>query len=81
MGKTPDYTRKAIDKYNLKFDKITIRLPAGMREKITAFTGLSANAYINNLVAADLARLEAAAAGGPEDPEEGLPDWVIEYTK
>lgn len=81
MGKVPDYTKKAIEKYHSKFDRFTVSLPAGMREKITALTGLSANAYINSLVAADLARLEAAAAGGPEDPEEGLPDWVIEYTK
>ena len=36
--KTPEYIRKAVKKYNQKFDKIMVRLPAGyadiIREKI-----------------------------------------------
>ena len=34
--KTPDYTRRAIDKYNEKFDMFTVKCPAGTKERMTA---------------------------------------------
>ena len=52
--KTPEYIRKAVKRYNEKFDKILVRLPAGYADLIRKNTGLSCNAYINGLVYADL---------------------------
>lgn len=34
--KTPDYTRRAIDKYREKFDYITIKAPKGTKERLEA---------------------------------------------
>ena len=34
--KTPDYTRRAIDKYNAQFDIVSVKLPAGTKERMTA---------------------------------------------
>ena len=44
-----------------KWDSISCRLPKGTKKRITDL-GLSVNGYINELVLADLARLEASAA-------------------
>ena len=55
-GKTPDYTRKAIDKYNNKFDRMTVNLQKGYKQLINNNIGLSCNAYINMLVKEDLTR-------------------------
>ena len=65
MTITPEYTKKAINKYNAKFDRVAVNLPKGAKDKIKQLTGLSCNAYINNLVKADLERLEAAAVVVP----------------
>lgn len=40
------------------FDRVSITLPSGTKDKIKPLTGLSINAYINNLVMADLEKLE-----------------------
>ena len=53
MGKVPEYTNKAIEKYHAKFDRIAASLPKGAKEIIKNEIGLSANAYINNLVQQD----------------------------
>ena len=58
MGVTPEYTKKAINKYNSKFDRIAVNLPIGTKERIKELTGKSCNAYISDLVLADLERLE-----------------------
>lgn len=58
MGVTPEYTKKAINKYNSKFDRIAVNLPIGTKERIKELTGKSCNAYISELVLADLERLE-----------------------
>lgn len=63
--KTPEYIRKAIKRYNDKFDKIMVRLPAGYADIIRKNTGLSCNAYINRLVSDDLME-----RGFLEDPAE-----------
>ena len=47
--KTPEYTRKAIEKYHAKFDRILVSLPQGSKERIKAETGLSCNAFFNRL--------------------------------
>ena len=58
MGVTPEYTKKAINKYNSKFDRIAVNLPIGTKERIKELTGKSCNAYISELVLAELERLE-----------------------
>lgn len=58
MGVTPEYTKKAINKYNSKFDRIAVNLPIGTKERIKELTGKSCNAYISDLVLADLERLD-----------------------
>lgn len=47
--KTPEYTRKAIEKYQSKFDTFSIRLEQGSKEWIKNNTGLSCNAFFNKL--------------------------------
>lgn len=52
-NKTPDYTRRAIEKYNEKFYKVLVRVPIEYQDKIKSI-GLSGNAYINDLIKDDL---------------------------
>ena len=59
MAKTPEYTKKAIQNYNNKFDRIAVNLPKGTKEKIKALTGKSCNAYVSELVVKDLDSLES----------------------
>ena len=58
MNKTPDYNLKAVHNYNSKFDRVAVNLPKGTKEKIKELTGKSCNAYISELVLADIERLE-----------------------
>lgn len=58
MGKTPEYTKKAINKYNAKFDRIAVNLPQGTKDKIKALTGKSCNAFISDLVLKELEKIE-----------------------
>lgn len=54
MGKVPEYTKRAVKKYDSKFDKVLVRLPYGTAEIIRSEIGISCNAYINQLVMKDL---------------------------
>ena len=65
MGVTPEYTKKAINKYNSKFDRIAVNLPIGTKERIKELTGKSCNAYISELVLAELDRLERSKSSEP----------------
>lgn len=65
MGVTPEYTKKAINKYNSKFDRIAVNLPIGTKERIKELTGKSCNAYISELVLAELERLENGKTSEP----------------
>ena len=65
MGVTPEYTKKAINKYNSKFDRIAVNLPIGTKERIKEITGKSCNAYISELVLAELERLERDKSSEP----------------
>lgn len=65
MGVTPEYTKKAINKYNSKFDRIAVNLPIGTKERIKELTGKSCNAYISELVLAELDRLERSRLSEP----------------
>ena len=65
MGVTPEYTKKAINKYNSKFDRIAVNLPIGTKGRIKELTGKSCNAYISELVLAELERLERDKLSDP----------------
>ena len=56
MGKVPEYTNKAIEKYHAKFDRIAASLPKGYKQIIADNIGTSVNQYINQLVTDDLKR-------------------------
>lgn len=57
-GKTAQYTKDAINRYNSKFDRIAVNLPIGTKERIKELTGKSCNAYICELVLASLDQIE-----------------------
>ena len=56
MGKTPEYTKKAVDNYRSKFDIVQLRLPKGTKEKIKERLKdkESISDYINNLIVQDI---------------------------
>lgn len=54
MGKVPEYTKKAVKKYDSKFDKVLLRLPYGVADLIRKELKISCNAYITELVLSDL---------------------------
>ena len=58
MAKTPEYTKKAIQNYNNKFDRIAVNLPKGTKNRIKVLTGKGCNAYVSELVVKDLNSLE-----------------------
>lgn len=70
MGKVPEYNLRAINKYNAKFDRVAVNLPKGSKERIKALTGKSCNAYLSELVLADLDRLENLAETEPEQSDQ-----------
>lgn len=57
-NKTPGYTRKAIEKYNSKFDRVNINLPKGTKERVKAVTTESLTNIVCRLLDAELQRLE-----------------------
>lgn len=71
MSKTPEYTKRAINNYNNRFDRIAVNLPKGTKDRIKELTGKSCNAYISELVIADLERMSAAVI-------EDLPEFMRE---
>lgn len=52
-----------------KWDSVSCRLPKGTRERITKL-GLTVNGYINELVLADLERLESEAKDNAAEPQK-----------
>lgn len=58
MSKTPEYTKRAIQNYNNKWDRIAVNLPIGTKERIKMLTGRSCNAFISELVIKELDRIE-----------------------
>lgn len=57
-NKTPNYTRAAIDRYNSKYDRITVNFPKGTKERIKELTGDSAGGFAVKCVIKELERLE-----------------------
>lgn len=58
-NKTPSYTRKAIDNYNAKYDRITVNLPKGAADQIRNKTDKSPAAWCREILIAALEQLEA----------------------
>ena len=58
--------KKKVEYIKQNYDRIGILAPPGTKERIKNLTGKSANAYILDLLLADLDRREQAA-GTPED--------------
>ena len=48
--KTPGYTRKAIAKYQAKFDRVNINLPRGLKDQCRTITGESLNGLVVRLL-------------------------------
>lgn len=76
MGNTPKYTRKAIDKYNSKFEKLQINTPKGTKARIEAVAPIdpksgkkkSATQIINALIADYLEQNEQQNENGTKCP-------------
>lgn len=71
-GKTPEYTLKAISNYQSKFDRIAASLPKGTKDIITGKIGMSVNAYINELVCADLEKRGLIQSRNGENGPPGI---------
>ena len=56
--KTPEYTRRAIEKYQEKFDRISVNLDKGLKDRIKAVSNESLNAFVNRAVRIEIERLE-----------------------
>ena len=57
--KTPDYTRRAIEKYNQKFDRVMCNLPKGSKERIAAVApGISPGAFVRDAAIEKIETLE-----------------------
>lgn len=67
--KTPEYTRRAVQKYRENKDQINLVLDKGIKARIETLTGEKASAYIKKLVMDDLQRMENGA-DGPQDQEQ-----------
>lgn len=74
MGKVPEYSLRAINKYNAKFDRLTVNLPIGTKERIQTLTGKSCNAYLSELALADLERLEKLSTVESKQEEQARED-------
>ncbi len=49
-SKIPEYTRKAIAKYQSKFDRVNINLPRGLKDQVKTATGDSINGLVVRLL-------------------------------
>lgn len=58
--KTTDAQRRAVYRYDDKFERVNCRLPIGTRERISAAGYKSANAFIQIAVTDKLAQVELA---------------------
>lgn len=57
--KTADYTRRAIDKYQTRYDYVSVRFEKGIKERLkAALQGQSISGFISDLVLAELERME-----------------------
>lgn len=62
MGKTPEYTKKAINNYRDKFDFIQIRFPKGTRQRLEAAEIGNINDYVVDCVLKSLGDIPEESA-------------------
>ena len=75
-GKVPEYTKRAIEKYREKFDRVTVALEKGTKDRIRAVSDMSISSFISELVYKELERLEGGDPPGASpvyDDMEDLP--------
>ena len=70
MGKTPEYTKKAINNYRDKFDFIQIRFPKGTRQRLEAAEIGNINDYVVDCVLKSLGDIPAET----EEMQDSTPD-------
>jgi hypothetical protein len=70
MGKTPEYTKKAINNYRDKFDFIQIRFPKGTRQRLEAAEIGNINDYVVDCVLKSLGDISAET----EEIQDPTPD-------
>jgi hypothetical protein len=70
MGKTPEYTKKAINNYRDKFDFIQIRFPKGTRKRLEAAEIGNINDYVVDCVLKSLGDIPAET----EEIQDSTPD-------
>ena len=65
--KTPDYTRRAIEKYHAKFARFTISTPHEIKDRLNAVLKPkeSANSLINDLLLKEIERREKPREDSP----------------
>lgn len=70
MGKTPEYTKKAINNYRDKFDFIQIRFPKGTRQRLEVAEIGNINDYVVDCVLKSLGDIPAET----EEMQDSTPD-------
>ena len=68
MGKTPDYVKKAVNKYRDNFDIIQIRFPKGTKDRIIASGAKNVNDYVVRCVLDALS--SDGISGEIEEPDQ-----------
>lgn len=65
--RTPEYTRRAIEKYHAKFARFTISTPHDVKDRLTAVLrpDESANSLINDLLLKEIERREMSREDSP----------------
>lgn len=74
-GKTKEYTLRAINKYNAKFDRIAVNLPIGSKEWIKTNTGKSCNRFFCDLFEEYKRNHDSGSASVFPDLEDGAPPF------
>lgn len=64
--------QKQNDRIRETYDRISVTLPKGTKDRIQA-QGLTINGFVNQLVLAELERLEASTAPANNDSSTGCP--------
>lgn len=73
--KTPEYTRKAVAKYQSKFDRVNINLPRGLKDQVKAATGESLNGLVVRLLMDELEK-NGCSYVEPVEKDQGEKDHI-----
>ena len=78
MGKTPEYTKKAINNYREKFDFIQIRFPKGTKERLQSADVGNINDYVVKCVLDKLNNEESTEAADTTPDTEAAEIALVE---